>query len=81
MSNKTIVNLISPKLDRTIKVKYFLVDHYLSRGYFSKGHCSPGSFRIGYFIRRQCSTGYFSGEHFIGGYFNLRVLLDDISVC
>ena len=34
MSNKTIVNLISPKLDRTIKVKYFLVDHYLSRGYF-----------------------------------------------
>ena len=34
MSNKTIVNLISPKLDRMIKVKYFLVDYYLSRGYF-----------------------------------------------
>ena len=31
MSNKTIVNLISPKLDRMIKVKYFLVDYYLSR--------------------------------------------------
>lgn len=34
MSKKKIENLISPKLDRTIKVKYFLVDYYLKRGYF-----------------------------------------------